>query len=82
LEVVGALRRDGECSGSYGHFVDEAKVLFNQVESWAVQYVGRENNTAAHHLAQYAATKEEEQIWVSSFPDFIHSFVNFDLARS
>jgi hypothetical protein len=44
--------------------------------------VGRENNTAAHHLAQYAATKEEEQIWVSSFPDFIHSFVNFDLARS
>jgi hypothetical protein len=56
----GALRRDVECNGSYGHFVDEAKALFNQVESWSVQHVGRENNTAAHHLAQHVATREEE----------------------
>jgi hypothetical protein len=82
LEIVGALTHEGECSGSYGHFVDEAKVLFNQVESWAVQHVGRENNTAAHKLAQLAATRVIEQIWCSNFPDFIYSLVNFDLDRS
>jgi hypothetical protein len=82
LEIVGALRHDGECSGSYGHFVDEAMVLFNQVESWAVQHVGRENNTAAHKLVQLAVTRVKEQIWFSNFSDFIYSLVNFDLHRS
>jgi ribonuclease HI len=82
LEVVGALRRDGECCTSYGHIVEEAKELFNMVESWSVQHVGRENNTAAHHLAKHAATREDDQTWVSEFPAFIQSIVNFDLARS
>jgi hypothetical protein len=62
--------------------VDEAKVLFNQVESWAIQHVGRENNTASHRLVQLAATRMEDHIWLSNFPDFIYSFVNFDLDRS
>jgi ribonuclease HI len=82
LEVVGALRRDGECCNSYGHIVEEAKALFNTMESWSVKHVGRENNSAAHHLAQYAATREDDQTWVSDFPDFLQSFVNFDLDRS
>jgi hypothetical protein len=62
MEVVLALQCERECRGSYGHFVDEAKHLLNQTLSWTVQHVGREANTAAHHLVQYAALREEEQI--------------------
>jgi hypothetical protein len=75
LEIVHALQREGECRGSYGHFVEETKILLNQMESWTVQHVGRETNTAAHQIAQYAATREEEQIWISNFPAFIYSAV-------
>jgi hypothetical protein len=75
LEIVRALQREGECRGSCGHFVEEAKSLLNQMESWTVQHVGREINTAAHQIAQYAATREEEHIWTSNFPAFICSIV-------
>ena len=51
LEIMGALQREGVCCNSYGHIVEEAKALLNQVESWLVQHVGREINTVAHHLA-------------------------------
>jgi hypothetical protein len=47
----------------------------NQMDSWTVQHVRREANTAAHQIAQYAATREEKQIWTSNHPNFICSTV-------
>ena len=31
LEIIHALQREGECRGSYGHFVEETKILLNQI---------------------------------------------------
>jgi hypothetical protein len=62
--------------------VEEAKALLNQMDSWSVQHVGREANTAAHKLAQYVAIREDEQIWTSNFPAFIYFIVISDLERS
>ena len=75
LEIVLSLQREGECRGSYEHFVDDTKYLLNQLEVWNVQHVGRDANTVAHQLAQHAVTLEGERIWTSDFPNFIWSFV-------
>jgi hypothetical protein len=82
LEIICALQRENECKGSYGNFVEEAKALLNQMDSWFVQHVGREANTAAHKLAQYVAIREDEQIWTSNFPAFIYFIVISDLEGS
>ena len=52
------------------------------INFWSVQHVGRDTNTAAHKLAQYAALREDEQMWTSNFPDFIYSIVISDLEGS
>jgi hypothetical protein len=79
MEVVTALKRGGNCSERYGHFVDDARQLLNSLELWHVQHVGREANTVAHELAQHGATLADECIWTTDFPDFLMPLVLSDV---
>jgi hypothetical protein len=51
VEVVTALKRGGDCSERYGHFVDDARQLLSSLDQWHVQHVGQEANTVAHQIA-------------------------------
>jgi hypothetical protein len=79
MEVVTALKRGGNCSERYGHFVDDARQLLNSLELWHVHHVGREANTVAHELAQHGATLADECIWTTDFPDFLMPLVLSDV---
>jgi hypothetical protein len=78
IRVMNRKNKKPRAGSRYGHFVEEAKHLFNQSLSWSVQHVRREANNVAHQLAQKAALRDEENIWLSNFPDFIRNLVFSD----
>jgi hypothetical protein len=82
LEVVQALCRE-ECTwGRYGALINDAKLLLQQINRWAVSHVRRTANEAAHNLAKLALSSSEERLWTDDFPlcvqDIVIAEASFD----
>jgi hypothetical protein len=81
LEVVLTLQQEGSYRGRYGHMVDNTKCLLNESLIWRVQHVKRKATIMAHRLAKLALLREEEQTWLTDFPDYKHDFFFFFLKK-
>ena len=48
----------------FGHLVADAKMLWNKFDDWEINFVGRQANFAAHHLAKLAAWMGIKRQWL------------------
>jgi hypothetical protein len=76
LEIIQALRKDGQCWSSYGHLINGAKTLLSEVSQWEAHHVRRSKNFAAHHMAKMALVIGEECSWDNNYPAFIDDLVS------
>jgi hypothetical protein len=79
LEVVKALQMEGPCWSRFGLMINDAKILLNSLQEWRVYHVKRMGNKAAHILAKHGLTVDEDQLWSSDFPSFIHDIALSDV---
>jgi ribonuclease HI len=75
MEVVQALNQEDSSWGRYGFFINDAKILLQQVQHWKVSHVKRTANEVAHRLAKYALFFGEERLWCEEYPPCIHDIV-------
>jgi ribonuclease HI len=75
LEVVKALQMEGPFWRRFGSTINDAKILLNSLEEWRVCHVKRTGNVAAHNLAKRGLNVDEDQLWHTALPFFIHDIV-------
>ena len=76
LEIIQALRKDGQCWSSHGHLINGAKALLREVPQWEAHHDRRTKNTAAHNMAKMALVIGKLCFWNENFPEFIHDIVS------
>lgn len=62
LEIVQALRKEGDAWGLYRQVLNDTKYLLQRFQEHCVNHVGREANGAAHNLAKLALSLGEDKV--------------------
>ncbi|XP_023897858.1 uncharacterized protein LOC112009757 [Quercus suber] len=76
LQTIQAIEAK-EVRSVIGHIVGCCLQIIPSFQEAKVRHISREGNKIAHELAQLAKQTDEEQVWTSSFPDWIE-----DMARA
>jgi hypothetical protein len=78
LQVIQALKDQGENFKPYGQIVDDAKLILGRMRSWTSRHVKRDANMAAHGLAQFGLSCHLEYVWMKEIPGCIQSIVTLE----
>jgi ribonuclease HI len=73
--IISALREGNQSNASFGHLVDDMRLVLQSMTEWKAAHVRREANGAAHILAKLATRNVIDQIWMYSTPDCICDIV-------
>jgi ribonuclease HI len=79
LQVVLAIKEEGPNLRTYGHIVDDVKLLLNTCRSWMVGHVKREANRAAHGLAKEGLSSPNARIWINDLRACIFNIVLLEI---
>ena len=66
--TIDKLKRKKSSLIEYGHLLDEAKEVANQMELVKFQYVQRQANKSAHNIARHARHVSEFSMWMEDDP--------------
>jgi hypothetical protein len=72
LEVVKALQGDGCCWSRFGTMINDAKIIFNNLQEWQVCHTKYMAKTPVHLLAKHGLTVFDDHLWQDDFPSCIH----------
>jgi ribonuclease HI len=75
MAVVSAINQASPNWSSYGHFVEDIKVLAQSVHWVEINYASRVVNSAAHTLAKCAILHSLDELWMEECPSYIRSIV-------
>jgi hypothetical protein len=73
--VVKAVRVQGTQWSSYGHIVEDVRIVLNSIRSWTIGHVKRYANFVAHMLAKEAVKGVVDHIWMEEIPLCIFDIV-------
>jgi len=76
--IVQALNSESVCAVAYASLVADTRTLLQTFPAWCVDFIRREGNVVAHHLARLAVSNRVFQVWVESFPDSVCDLVCLD----
>jgi hypothetical protein len=62
--------------------INDAKILLNSLQEWRVCHIKRMGNKAAHILAKHGLTVDEDHLWSTDFPSFIHDIALSDVVSN
>ncbi|XP_042944727.1 uncharacterized protein LOC122278613 [Carya illinoinensis] len=71
LAVVKVVQHREDSWSSSGVVLRDVKLLLSRTRHWSIQYVPREVNVLAHHLAKFGLTCSKECILIEDYPPCI-----------
>jgi ribonuclease HI len=68
LKVVNDLKQESVQLGWYGHAMQDARMMLEQLLEWKVSHVNHQDNEVAHRLAKLALSLPQESLWMDFHP--------------
>ena len=75
--VIKSLRSEKPSFASFGHLIEDAKVLIESFVNFTVSHVKRQGNSIAHKLARHVS---DFQVWMRGDPSHLNAVIVTDLA--
>ena len=79
--VVKSLSEESMAPSSIIMVIEGAKMSLRGFESWVVNHIYRNKNSAAHIMAQDARFVSDVNVWVEDTPPVIEQQILFDVSR-
>ena len=79
--VVKSLSEESMAPSSIIMVIEGAKMSLRGFESWVVNHICRNKNSAAHIMAQDARFVSNVNVWVEDTPPVIEQQILFDVSR-
>ena len=79
--VVKSLSKESMAPSSIIMVIEGAKMSLRGFESWAVNHICRNKNSAAHIMAQDARFVSDVRVWVEDTPPMIEQQIMLDVSR-
>ena len=79
--VVKSLSEESMAPSSIIMVIEGAKMSLRGFESWVVNHICRNKNSAAHIMAQDARFVSDVNVWVEDTPPVIEQQILFDVSR-
>ena len=76
--IIQALNADSICASSFGHIIEDIRVLALNFASICFSHVKRQGNTVADRLAKLAKYSLCPSFWADGFPRDVHNLVVTD----
>ena len=80
LQVIKAVNSSKRSKTTYGHIIDETRLLSSSLSCCNFVHVQREGNKLAHALARQAAVSADTDVWMEDLPHDLYDVLLFDLA--
>ncbi|KAL0001329.1 hypothetical protein SO802_015110 [Lithocarpus litseifolius] len=80
LQVIKAVNNSKLSMSSYGHIIDETRLLSTSFSCCNFVHVQREGNKLAHALARRAVLSADFDVWMEDLPRDLDDVFLFDLA--
>jgi ribonuclease HI len=75
MNVVSVINQASPNWSSYGHLVEDTKVLAQSVHQLEINYASRVVNSAAHTLSKCTILHSLDELWMEECPSYIQSIV-------
>ena len=76
--VINSWRREETSFSSFGHLLEDAKVLAESFAGFIVSHVKRQGNSIVHNLARYAKHVSDLKVWMKSVPSRLNAIIVAD----
>ena len=78
--VINSWRSEETSFSSFGHLLEDVKVLAESFASFIVSHVKRQENSIAHNLARHAKHVSDLKVWMMGAPPHLNAIIVADLA--
>ena len=78
--VIKSLRSEESFFASYGHLIEDAKVISKSFVDLTISHVKRQGNSVAHNLVRHARHVSDLKVWMESVPPHLNVVIFSDLA--
>ena len=79
LQVIKAINNTKPSKASFGHIIDEIKLLSSFLPCYSFVHVRREGNKLAHALAGRAILSTDIDVWLEDLPRNLDDVFQLDL---
>lgn len=79
LQVIKAINNTKPSKTSYGHVIDEIKLLYFSLTCCSFVHVRCEGNKLAHALVRRAVSFADTDVWLDDLPRDLDNVFQFDL---
>lgn len=79
LQVIKAINYTKSSKASFGHIIDEIKLLSSFLPCCSFVHVRREGNKLAHALEHRAFLSADTNVWLEDLPRDLNDVFRFDL---
>ena len=78
--VAKSLRSEESSFASFGHLIEDAKVISKSFVDLTISHVKRQGNSVAHNLVRHARHVSDLKVWMESVPPHLNVVIVSDLA--
>ena len=78
--VIKSLRSEESFFASFGHLIEDAKVIAESFVCFIVSHVKRQGNSVAHNLTRHARHVSDLKVWMEGVPLHLNAIIVADLA--